>query len=177
MDNATPTGATSAPRLRERLAWHTRDGSVHDGPRRYLMMRPDVLMGAVARLEPAQRAAVLRAFADSVAEHGADSIRAYFRQVGDDPSALLAATVAAAADLGWGAWTFEPGRGRLGLRVEGSPFAEGAGTSDTPVCAPIAGMLRAVAGVSTGLECDVDELRCAARGAPCCEFDARWASC
>jgi hypothetical protein len=163
--------------LRERLHWSADDGAVRDGPRRYLMMRPDVLMGMLRRLPPEARSQAMSAFADSVAEHGTDSIRAYFRQVGEDPSALLAATVGAAADLGWGRWRFEPGRDRLGLAVDASPFAEGFGAADVPACAPIAGMLRAVATVSTGIECEVRELRCVACGAPRCEFEARWYAC
>ena len=178
-DPATPSpgvAATFAGGLRERLRW-TPDGAVHDGPRRYLLMRPDVLMGLLRRLPEPARAQAFAAFADSVAEHGVDSIRAYFRQVGEDPSALLTSTVAAAADLGWGAWRFEPGRARLGLVVEGSPFAAGHGAADAPVCAPIVGMLRAVGSVSIGIEVDASETACVACGAPRCEFEARWAAC
>jgi hypothetical protein len=163
--------------LRERLAWRAADGAIHDGPRRYLMMRPDVLMGMLARLDPATRARADAAFAASVAEHGADSLRAYFRETGGDPSALLAATVGAAADLGWGVWRFEPGRARLRLEVAGSPFAAGHGAALAPVCAPIVGMLDAVVRVAVGAEPEVRELRCVACGAPQCEFEARWAAC
>lgn len=162
--------------LRERLRWLP-EGTIHDGPRRYLMMRPDVLMGAIRRMPPELRTQALAAFAESVAANGIDSVRAYFRQVGEDPSALLAATVAAAADLGWGAWTFAPGRNRLALSVGASPFAAGHGPSDAPVCAPIAGMLLAVATVATGIDGDAVETACVACGAPRCEFEARWAAC
>jgi len=174
MDDANVAGART---LRDRLRWTPDDGAIHDGPRRYLMMRPDVLMGVPRRLPEPMRTAVLAAFAESVAEQGIDSIRAYFRQVGEDPPALLAATAAAAADLGWGAWRFTPGRVHLSLAVEGSPFAAGHGPAETPVCAPITGLLRAVATVATGIDVDVVELRCVACGAPRCEFEARWAAC
>lgn len=176
MQDPSSPPAAGAP-LRERLAWDVARGQVADGPRRYLLMRPDVLMGTVRRLPPPLRAAVLDAFADSVAEHGADSIRAYFRAVGEDPSALLAASAAAAADLGWGAWTFEPGRGRLGLEVDASPFAQGWGPADAPVCAPVRGMLRAIASVSLGVDADAAEVACVSCGAPRCRFEARWAAC
>lgn len=181
-DHDTPArgaGSTDAADdgLRARLRWSAPDGAIHDGPRRYLMIRPDVLMGVLRRLPVDERARAVEAFADSVAEHGVDSIRAYFRQVGEDPSALLASTVRAAADLGWGAWRFETGSGRLALAVDGSPFAQGFGPSDEPVCAPIRGMLRAVAGVGAGVGADVREVRCVACGAPRCEFEARWAGC
>lgn len=179
-DMSSSSAGSADGGLRARLRWSASDGAIHDGPRRYLMMRPDVLMGVLRRLPPGERAHVAEAFADAVADHGVDSIRAYFRQVGEDPSALLASTVRAAADLGWGAWRFEPGPGRLGLEVAGSPFAQGFGASDAPVCAPIRGMLRAVAlvGAGVGLDgADVRELRCVACGHPRCEFEARWAGC
>ena len=32
--------------LRDRLRWDAARGAIADGPRRYLMVRPDVLMGA-----------------------------------------------------------------------------------------------------------------------------------
>lgn len=176
MDDPTPPHATT-PSLRERLRWTPDDGAIHDGPRRYLMMRPDVLMGLLRRLPDDARASALAAFEGSVREHGADSLRAYFRAVGGDPSALLAATARAAADLGWGAWRFSPARGRLGLSVASSPFAAGHGASATPVCAPIAGMLGAVATLAAGVEAEVRELRCVACGAGACEFEARWAAC
>lgn len=172
VSGVSPDSGGVAP-LRERLRWS--GGGIHDGPRRYLMMRPDVLMGLLRRLPATDRARAAEALAASVADHGVDSIRAYFRQVGEDPAALLASTAAAAADLGWGAWSFEPAPGRLGLRVEGSPFAAGYGVADAPVCAPIRGMLRAVAGVAAGVDADVQERRCVARGDACCEFEARWA--
>jgi predicted hydrocarbon binding protein len=178
-DHDTPSGSAgpAGGGLRDRLRWSAADGAIHDGPRRYLMMRPDVLMGVLRRLPADERARVAEAFADAVADHGVDSIRAYFRQVGEDPSALLASTKRAAADLGWGAWRFEPSAGRLGLSVQGSPFAQGFGASDAPVCAPIRGMLRAVAGVAAGVDADVREVRCVACGDPRCEFEARWAGC
>ncbi|HYF58289.1 MAG TPA: V4R domain-containing protein [Burkholderiaceae bacterium] len=160
--------------LRARLRWGDPPGALHDGPRRYLMMRADVLMGMLRALPPEDRARAADALARSVAEHGADSVRAYARQAGGDPRALLAATAAAAADLGWGDWRFDASPARLGLRVAGSPFAEGFGSSDAPVCAPIRGMLRAVAAAVAGADGEARELRCRACGDPVCEFEATW---
>lgn len=165
--------------LRERLHWH--DGAVHDGPRRYLMMRPDVLMGAVAALDGGARAALLAAWAESTRLHGAQSLQAYAQQVGGDADALMVATVAAAADLGWGTWTIQRRSDGLSLQVAGSPFVEGwraaAGVpAAAPVCAPIRGMLTALAGLLPGGPLRVDEVHCAASqadGSCDCRFEAR----
>ena len=136
--------------LRDRLAWDEGRGALHDGPRRYLMMRPDVLMGAVAAMDAPAREAWLQAWGDSTARHGGASLKAYAEAVAFDASALMAATVQAAADLGWGAWRLVHVGDELHLTVTGSPFVDGwrAASSDpahAPVCAPIRGMLQALA--------------------------------
>lgn len=155
--------------LRQRLHW---DGAaVHDGPRRYLVMRPDVLMGAALRLDGAARAALFDALAASTAQHGGDSLRAYAVQVGGDPAALLEATAAAASDLGWGRWTWQRGAAGLQLDVHNSPFAAGwraAAGEDGPdaacaVCAPIRGMFAALAEQVRGVSVQIDETACAAQ--------------
>jgi hypothetical protein len=154
--------------LRERLAWDPARGRVCDGPRRYLLMRPDVLMGAVVAMVPAYRQSFLTGWAQSTRDHGADSLRAYAQMVQGDRHALLQATVAAAADLGWGRWSLTLEDGALHLEVLDSPFvggwlaaAEGR-PSEEPVCAPIRGMLQALAEVVLAGPVDVQESECAA---------------
>jgi predicted hydrocarbon binding protein len=156
------------PRVRDRLQFDPIHGAVTDGPRRYLLMRHDVLMGMIAALPHALRPTVLAAMADSVAVHGADSLRAYLAASSGDTEALLEATVEAAADLGWGRW--EPDGTRLW--VENSPFVSGYGPSDSPVCAPIGGLWRALSTIVSGRPMVVQEIHCAAQGHTCCEFMA-----
>ena len=61
---------------------------------------------------------------------------------------------------------------RLALEVTESPFAAGYGAADTAVCAPITGMLQAVAERVLGAPCEACETECRARGAPRCRFEA-----
>lgn len=159
-------------RLAQRLAFDAGRGEILDQGRRYLMLRPDVLMGMVRRLDPAARANVLEAFAASVAEHGKNSVRAYLDQLDGDPARLLDAMQDAAADLGWGRWRFERRPASLGLSVENSPFAAGFGASGRPVCAPVCGMLQAVAEIVLAQDIIVLESACAATGAGTCTFEA-----
>lgn len=162
-------------RLRDRLTWDLAQGALHDGPRRYLVMRPDVLMGAIAGLPEAMRWQVLQAWAAAAAEHGADSLRAYARQADSDVAALVGATVAAAADLGWGRWRVQQESTRLLLEVEGSPFVAGWPASvpaTRPVCAPIRGMFSALATLVLGATAQIDETDCVACGGPRCLFVA-----
>jgi predicted hydrocarbon binding protein len=164
--------------LRDRLQWDGVRGRVHDGPRRYLMMRPDVLMGAAVALDAAARAALFEALADSTRRHGGHSLRVYAEQAAGDPAALLGATAGAAADLGWGRWTLQRDGDGLSLEVHDSPFAAGwreAGGGDAagPVCAPIRGMLAALAELLLGARARVAECRCAAVQPGPCRFIAR----
>jgi len=171
-----------SPSLRERLSWQ--DGAVHDGPRRYLMMRPDVLMGAVAALDDAARAALLAAWAETTRMHGGASLQAYAQQLGGDADALIAATVAAAADLGWGSWALQREPWGLSLQVVNSPFVTGwraaaAQAALRPVCAPVRGMLAALGAALLPGGTSVAETDCAAQhddpSCPC-RFEARSAA-
>jgi uncharacterized protein len=159
--------------LSERLVFDADLGEIRDQTRRYLMLRPEVLMGALRRLEVPARRIALEAFAASVAAHGKDSVLAYREHAGADDGRLLQAMEGAAAALGWGHWRFEPGATALALTVENSPFAAGFGACEQPVCAPIAGMLQAVAEVVLGREVDSVEHTCVAAGAAACTFEAR----
>jgi uncharacterized protein len=169
--------------LRDRLMWDEGRGALHDGPRRYLMMRPDVLMGAVVAMDEPARGAWLQAWADSTARHGGGSLKAYAEAVAFDADALMAATVQAAADLGWGAWQLVQEGEALSLTLSASPFVDGwqAATpqpATAPVCAPVRGMLQALATlVLRDGPVAVTETDCAAthavRQGACCRFIAR----
>lgn len=165
--------------LADRLEHDATRGEVLDGPRRYLLMRADVFSGAIALVAAPLRAAMLEAFARSVALHGADSVQAYLEALHGDRDALIASMPAAAADLGWGVWRFEPPPApgdRLALTVDNSPFVQAFEDSpaETAVCAPIAGMLTALGQALWQAPVQVRETCCAARdGGTTCRFEAR----
>lgn len=172
--------------LQQRLAWGA-DGTLHDGPRRYLMMRTDVLMGTLQRLGAEQQQAWLQAWAASTCEQGGASLRAYAQMDGADAEALTASTVQAAADLGWGQWSVTRTGGVLQLQVQGSPFVHGwraaqaarstqQGPAPQPCCAPISGMFTALAGMVLQGPVAVQETACAAQqpaSSNACLFTAR----
>ena len=140
---------------------------------RYLRLRADTLMGMFRHLSGPARAQALAALARSTAEHGGDSARRYLESGDRDTAALLATIERTAAELGWGQWRFgERGVARLALDVADSPFAAGYGPADTEVCAPITGMLQAVAERVLGAPCEARETECGARGAQRCRFEA-----
>lgn len=166
-------------RLHDRLQWQPA-GSIFDGPRRYLMMRPDVLMGAVVGLDPLARLNWLQAWSASTARHGDASLKAYAEHHPDDPQGLCDTVVQAAADLGWGRWHCHRHSDRIVLHVEDSPFAAGwhAAASEAcahAVCAPIQGMFSALARRLMPGALEVEECRCGAQTqeASICRFEAR----
>jgi predicted hydrocarbon binding protein len=164
---------TGGRRFLDRLVHDTDTGEIRDGEIRYLMLRPDGLMGAFLRLDEPARSAALAALAESIHENGGRSAAKY-RASGAAGAALLDVVVETAPQLGWGRWTFvEHGPDRLVLEVRNSPFAAGFGASPAPVCAPITGMLRAVAGLVLDGPAAVEEVGCAAQSGDTCRFVAR----
>ncbi len=154
--------------FRDRLVWDGGTGEIRDRHIRYLLIRPDTLMGLFARLDPPARDAALRALAASTTAQGRLSAQSY-----GDPSRLLAVIEATAPDLGWGIWRFLAADEAVHLTVANSPFAAGHGPADAPVCHAIAGMLGAVAGLVLDGPVTARETACAATGAPACRFVAR----
>jgi predicted hydrocarbon binding protein len=144
--------------LHERLQFDIGKGEIRDGPRRYLALRNDVLMGLFDRLAPASRREALEALGRSVTESGADSVRAYLADVGAEQ--LSRTMEEASASLGWGLWNLQRFKDRLTLHVRNSPFAAGS-VGGQAVCHPIAGMLQAVAQALWGEGATARELRCA----------------
>lgn len=143
------------------------------GDIRYLRLRADTLMGMFRDLPEPARAQAFAALARSAAEHGGDSARRYLEQGAGDTAALLDRIEKTAAELGWGTWRFGArDAARLALDVSDSPFAAGYGAADTEVCAPITGMLQAVASLALGGHCEAREVECCARGAARCRFEA-----
>ena len=150
--------------LNERLIFDLEEGEIRDADRRYLLMRPDVMMGALARLDAPDRTRVLQAFADSAAANGGKSVRAYLAENHATADQLIEIIRNTAAALGWGRWKFESAPGSLRLTVRNSPFAAGFGPSNEPVCAPTSGMLRSVAEHVLHGPVAVTETTCAAQG-------------
>ncbi len=159
--------------FRQRLAFDPASGELRDGEARYVMLRADSLMGLFKRLPEPSRTDAFKAFAASVTEYGARSAARYVANAGDAGD-VLATIAATAPQLGWGVWRFsrtEPGA--LLLEVTNSPFAHGYGASSDAVCAPIAGMLGAVASILFDAPVQAEETLCASAGGDICRFSAR----
>jgi len=161
--------------FRDRLVFDETNGTYHDGAMRYMFIKPEAVMHIALEMPEDQRPAVFEAMARSVFKNGGKSAQTYQQAGAVNPEDLLAVIRETAGQLGWGKWTTELVEGRLRVTVANSPFVMGYGASDTPVCAPILGMLRAVSGMVLGGPTDVQEVQCAATGADSCLFEAQLA--
>ena len=138
-------------------------GALFLGPHRYMLIRPDALMGLFARLPPVERFAAFGAIAASVCENGAKSVASYAGMGTKEAEKLTQTIVETAPQLGWGQWKLRYDANGLDLSVYNSPFVVGFGRSDHPVCAPICGMLEAVCAQIFGNSSTAVEIRCASQ--------------
>jgi hypothetical protein len=114
------------PTFRERISFDAAQGALMDQSRRYLLIRPEALMGIFRPLPEPERRQALEAFEESVVEQGSDRARAYAAMSGDGEA--LARTVAETApQLGWGVWDIHVEADLIRLAVRSSPFAAGFG--------------------------------------------------
>jgi predicted hydrocarbon binding protein len=154
----------------DRIRINESDGTIFDGDRRYLLMRPDVLMGMLHELPATLRDQVLSALAASTYKNGGKSIAAYLHSNGH--AQLQQSVIDGAAAFGWGVWRITHFARSAELEVDNSPFAAGHGPSGTPVCAPIGGIFHSLAQALMGGEVQVTETQCTAHGGDRCRFIA-----
>lgn len=147
-------------------------GAILDGSTRYVLMRPDVLMGTVKHLPTEMADSFFAAFEQSAFVNARASFQLY-KDSGQFGSAdFLEASADVANSLGWGRWSIERSENGVSkVQVENSPFAAGHGSAERVVCSPISGILRAIALVGYGQEMSVRETCCAAQGAEHCSFE------
>jgi hypothetical protein len=157
------------------IVYNKEEGEISDDAIRYVLIRPDVLMGAAHQLPPGQALAFLNALEQSAFAHSRESFSQYKTTGRFGRGDFLLSAAEVAVTLGWGSWSVRatPGAGR-DVQVRNSPFAQGFGRSDVPVCAPIRGVLRAIALVGYGDSAVVTETACAAQdGSQVCHFHLR----
>lgn len=158
--------------FKDRLVFDSTIGSIFDESRRYILLRPEVLMRVFSALPIDARRLALDALEAAVFEQGSDSARAYHAAGGGDVRALLTTIEGTAPQLGWGRWAFTVEPRRLRLVVDNSPFAQAHGPSSEPVCRAICGMLRALSEMWFEAPAQARELACAATGRSQCLFEA-----
>lgn len=152
------------------ISWIPEDGALFQGDIRYVLMRPDVVMGILRHV--ADPAALVDVMRRSACEHAVNSFNSY-RQSGAVGNAdPVAHCCNMASQLGWGSWNIaEKSSGRYVVEVVNSPFALAASGVGQAVCGWIAGVLQAVTVADEHPSAQVDETACVARGDDCCRFN------
>ena len=166
----------SSNRLYDRISRDPALGELRDGQTRLFLMQADAFMDAFKRLNDDARYTMFAAFAKSITEHSGQSVEHYRAAFGPAARGIfLNAAINIAADMGWGGWRLGPHTpGEMTIDVTNSPFAEGHGSSDVPVCAPILGLAEALGGIIFSVDPVVEEIECAAvTGGDTCRFVAR----
>lgn len=144
-------------------------GDIHDHDVRYLLMRPDVLMGIAKASGLGSR--FIDAMETSAFENAIGSFHSYVARGLIDETNALDQCAIFAGKLGWGSWTPSHAEdGTPAFTVGNSPFAFGFGASEHPVCGPVRGVVRALYEAISGSAVVVEETACAAQGAVCCTF-------
>jgi predicted hydrocarbon binding protein len=144
-------------------------GRLLRGGARFLMIRPETLVGLQRALE-----ARLGAEADDVLVAGgrAGGHRAT-ALLGGDTRARVEALLRMGAEIGWGHFVLERlTEHEFVVTVDDSPFVEAHGPAERPVCHLTRGVLLALAETLFGPPVAVRESACAATGARRCRFES-----
>lgn len=144
-------------------------GALTLGGARYLLIRPETLVGLQKAVEQA------------LGERAASCILAGGRAGGARASASLEGSaeervrrmLRIGGEIGWGEFALERLTAtELAVSVRRSAVAEAYGPSTTPVCHLIRGVLESLAAATFGRPSAVVETACVAMGAPACRFVA-----
>jgi len=154
--------------LLRRLAHDGRGGFRH-GDSRFLLIRPETLVGVQQAVERALGARAAECFVEGGRAGGARALSSIAGSAEERARGLTAM----AADLGWGTLTVET-LTPTSLVVIGSnsPFPAAHAATGDPVCHLTRGVLEALAENLFGRRVPVHETHCEAAGALRCRFEA-----
>jgi predicted hydrocarbon binding protein len=145
-------------------------GGFRLGEARFLLIRPETLIGLQKALERALGAGAADCFAEGGRAGGARAMPTLAGGAEERAQALARM----GAELGWGIFTVETMTPTtLVITVANSPFAEAHGRAPEPVCHLTRGVLEALAENIFGGRVSVRETHCEAAGASHCRFEAR----
>lgn len=141
---------------------------------RYLLIRPETVMDLQKAVEPKLGEATEVCFAEGGATGGRLSSARYSEVFGHTAEETVRFMASMGAEIGWGRFELVEldleGR-RLVVEVHGSPFAEGYGESDHPVCHLIRGVLAGVGETVFRGAVTARETGCVACGDGACRFE------
>jgi len=144
-------------------------GGLTLGGARYLLIRPETLVGLQKAVEGALGERAAACIAAGGRAGGARATASLDGAAHERVSRLLRI----GGEIGWGEFALERLTAtELAVSVRHSPIADAYGPSVVPVCHLIRGVLESLAGSIFGPSRTVVETACAAMGAPACRFVA-----
>ena len=154
------------------ISWDPESGVLTQSGIRYVLMRPDVIMGTAAHLPHPEE--FISAMSESAFENARDSFVRYRESGALNGADPVEHACGMAAQLGWGQWTVtnKDESGYI-VSVRNSPFAFQANGGRLAMCGWITGVLRATIAANSTSAPQVRETHCAAQGHADCEFEIR----
>jgi predicted hydrocarbon binding protein len=146
------------------------DGGVFRlGDARFILIRPETLVGVHKALARTHGASVAESLAEGGRTGGARAVRGLRGSVEERATALAEM----GSQLGWGTFTVESVTPTtFVIAVENSPFPEAHGSADAPVCHLIRGVFQALADDVFRHAVRIVESECVATGSRRCVFQA-----
>jgi len=160
----------------DQLIYHPDSGALTYENIRYLLIRPETIVGFQKTVEKHSRKGAQEALFQGGYRGGYLSAKNYKELQNLSDSETIRFMMTMGAEIGWGnfqvvEYDFESRK--LQIKVENSAFAEAYGDSTEGVCHLISGVLSGLATVLFGRDCAASETECLARGDTHCVFHAK----
>jgi len=157
----------------DELKYDSASGALKYKDVRYLLIRPETIVGFQKAIEKHSPTAVRDAFFQGGYQGGYLSAKKYKEIHNLSDSETIKFMMTMGAEIGWGHFKLDEydfAKKELQISVEDSAFAEAYGNSDEGVCHLISGVLSGLATILFSRNCTAFEIECMARGDHHCVF-------
>lgn len=157
----------------DQLVYDPASGALKYKDVRYLLIRPETIVGFQKTIEEHSRKAAQDALFQGGYQGGYLSAKKYQEMQNFSDRETIGFMMTMGAEIGWGHFQlleYELENRKLQIRVENSAFAEAYGDSTEGVCHLINGVLSGLATVVFGRNCKGIETECVAKGDKNCVF-------
>jgi predicted hydrocarbon binding protein len=157
----------------DELTYDHYSGALRFEDTRYLLIRPETVVGFQKVIEETDKQLVKEVFFRGGFKGGYLSAENYKEKFHFNNKQIIKFMMKMGTEIGWGHFTlqaFDSQRKRLRTIVHKSPFAEAYGESDDSVCHVIRGVLSGLASFLFNKKCTCAEIQCLAQGHEHCVF-------
>ena len=158
----------------DKLDYHLSAGALRYKDVRYLLIRPETVIGLQKAIEENSRKLAQDAFFLGGFNGGQLSAKNFSEINRLNDTELIDFMMKMGTEIGWGHFKlqkFDSQQKHLSIIVEQSAFAEAYGQSSTGVCHLIRGVLSGMASVLFNQKCVGSEVKCLAKGDAHCFFE------